>query len=515
MTLRHKLLTIFGALALLALVVAGITVWTQAQWAATEGALQGHYLRSLQVQRVRAATFRAFKEVPDAVTGGDPNARQEFDTLLGPIGEDFRHWAELADTDAERQQVEAVRGAFDRLVADARAVFALVDAGRQSEAFDLMEGRLEDQDFAGFQDVTEAAVQSDRETRDRVRAQTLGARRAAQTMLAVAVFGTLSLVLLLGGYLASDLFAPLRELERSLADVARGDLRRRLDAERRDELGGVNRAFNALAEAVARRERGAGLGATPAAGRADGVPAPAGAAWDGVPSRIALHALVSQLRTRVAALQRGGPGALTGGAGGAAAPTPAALLEEVDGLLHAVARVTEFGFPLDLTLAPTDVRALLYDVLLRFQEDLARRGASVEVQVAPEVGEAVVDRLKLRTALGELVRNALHALPERGGRVGLRAGIESAAGVGGAGGGSPAGALLVLEVADDGRGAPQSVLDRAPVPPGDPGGEPRHVGLRLTRAVVEQHGGTLRVRSEEGAGTYVRLALPLLRPGDP
>ena len=69
MNLRRKLLTVFGALAVLVLVTAGVTFWVTAQWQTTNDDLEAHYQRSLLLQRVRAATFRAFKEVPDAVTG--------------------------------------------------------------------------------------------------------------------------------------------------------------------------------------------------------------------------------------------------------------------------------------------------------------------------------------------------------------------------------------------------------------------------------------------------------------
>jgi hypothetical protein len=36
-----------------------------------------------------------------------------------------------------------------------------------------------------------------------------------------------------------------------------------------------------------------------------------------------------------------------------------------------------------------------------------------------------------------------------------------------------------------------------------------HVGVALTKAIVEQHGGHLEIESEPGQGTYVRLGLPL------
>jgi two-component system OmpR family sensor kinase len=158
MSLRQKLLTIFAALALISLVIAGVTSWTIRQWRATSEELEGHYQRSLLLQRVRAATFRAFKEVPDAVTGDDPNSRQEFIEYIRPAEEDFTKWSELANSDKEREEVRRVRERFDALVRDAGRAFDLVEAGRMREAFAFMEGQLEDNNFAPFQEVTEQAV---------------------------------------------------------------------------------------------------------------------------------------------------------------------------------------------------------------------------------------------------------------------------------------------------------------------------------------------------------------------
>ncbi len=60
MNLRRKLLITFGTLVLLGLTIAGITVWTTVQWESSNEDLQNHYTRSLETQRVRAATFQAF-----------------------------------------------------------------------------------------------------------------------------------------------------------------------------------------------------------------------------------------------------------------------------------------------------------------------------------------------------------------------------------------------------------------------------------------------------------------------
>jgi two-component system, OmpR family, sensor kinase len=490
MNLRQKLLTTFGGLGLLALVTAGMTVGATLKWQESEEKLQSHYQRSLLVQQVRAAVFRAVKEVPDAVTGGDEDARQEFDESLKTVDRDFQRWAELAHNNEERQQVEQVRKAYEALVQDARAVFDLVEAGRRNEALQLMEGELEG-NFVPFQTLTEEAVASDQNNRQVIRAQTQRTRQTAQLVLAIASFGTVSLVLLLAAYLASDLFAPLREVRQALDDLAAGDLERRLDEERADELGAINRAFNHMAEAIQQREQVVQLAAVPAGVAEEGAN---GSAWQYMPSRLMLHRLVSQLRSRVT--QLGSDNELDGD-GAVVTQHKQELVSQLDRLLQVVSRLTEFGFPLDLNLARTDIRALLYEVLLRFHDDFARRAISFELDISPAIGYAIVDRLKLREALGELVRNALAAIPESGGRLGLRTSIAAD------------GTQLLIEVADNGTGAEQPLINRAFSMREIGGNQRPGVGLKLTKAIVEQHGGHLDIDSRPGVGTYVQIKLPL------
>lgn len=300
MNLRKKLLTTFSGLALLALATAGVTVWAIAQWQNSERRLQGHYQRSLLLESVRTATFRAFKELPDAIISDDPDARQEFEAFLKPAEADFKRWAELADTEAERKQVQQVRNAYIALIQDAREAFTLVAQGQRDRAFAILEKQLEDIDFIRFEQVTQQAVASDRQNRQIISQQTQNTRQTAQLVLAIAAFGTISLMLLLAAYLASDLFAPLEEVEEALDDAAKGDFKRRLGEERQDELGAVSRAFNRMMEAMAERQQVAGLAAVPNGVVKDGVE---DSAWQHLPSRVTLHRLLSQLRSRVTQLQ--------------------------------------------------------------------------------------------------------------------------------------------------------------------------------------------------------------------
>jgi HAMP domain-containing protein len=336
MNLQRKLFTIFGGLALLALSTAGVTLWSIGQWQATEKQLQEHYERSLLLKQVRAATFRATNEISDALLESDRDALEEFEAALEPVDQDFQKWVALAETEAEKRQVKEVRNAYETLVQDARTVFRLLEAGRKAEAIQLAEGRLEERDFRRFETLTEQAVISDQSYRQVVRSRTQNTRQTAQLVLAIAAFGILSLILLLAAYLASDLFSPLREAEQALDDVARGDLQRRLDENRRDEIGAIHRAFNRMVNAIVQRERLMELATMP---HADNTGDMNNSDWADTPSRLTLHTLVSQLRSRLTQLHQNEQ--TNGNRDGAVAVQQKQdVIAQLEHLLQAVTRIT-------------------------------------------------------------------------------------------------------------------------------------------------------------------------------
>jgi signal transduction histidine kinase len=462
--LRRKLFRVFVALGLLGLLLVGVTGYTIAQWRETEETLSRHYVRSLRLQEVRALAFEAYTQVPDAVRSGE-STRTEYRDRLGPLGRAFDEWAALVEDDGERAQVAAVRDAAAQLDAGADRVLGLVEGGRPAEAEAALD-ELGTTAVQPFQDLTAAAVESDRDKRRALRAGADAARSTATLTLAVAGAGVVSLLLLVGAYLTGGVFTPVRRLRDALRALNRGEAAPRLPEDGDDEVAEVNREYNALAERATRRR----------------APAAAGAPVED--ASLVLRRMVAGLREEAAH--------------GAAAP---ALLARVDALEATLDRLGSLAAPVDLQLAPVGPAALLHDVLDRFADEVVRRSVSTGVEVDPDAGPLLADRARLREAVGELVRNALDALPARGGSLRLRA--------------LPARAedAVAVEVEDDGGGLAET--DLAWLYDGStPPSSRRGTGLRLATSVVEQHGGRLQLHTVPGGGTTAVLLLPIARPAD-
>jgi signal transduction histidine kinase len=112
----------------------------------------------------------------------------------------------------------------------------------------------------------------------------------------------------------------------------------------------------------------------------------------------------------------------------------------------------------------------------------------------------------LYRALVNLVANALDAMP-RGGTLTLRVAWSDAETLVGARAGTR---RVAVEVEDSGTGIEPADLDRVfnPFFSTKEGGT--GLGLALTQKIVEDHGGSIDVRSAPGAGALFRIALPLM-----
>ena len=136
---------------------------------------------------------------------------------------------------------------------------------------------------------------------------------------------------------------------------------------------------------------------------------------------------------------------------------------------------------------------------VEFLRPLARqKGMRIEWH-APEGPVPIrADPPRLQQAFFNLALNAFRAMKPGGS---LRVSVGRGEGV--------SGPAAVATFADQGVGIPAEDLERIFAPgfttrPGSPG-----IGLAVTRKVVEQHGGTIRVESREGKGTTFTLGFPV------
>jgi signal transduction histidine kinase len=175
------------------------------------------------------------------------------------------------------------------------------------------------------------------------------------------------------------------------------------------------------------------------------------------------------------------------------------LARAVDGLAAFVESLRRFAHPAPLGAGSADLNAVLREAEPALREAL-RPGATLVLDLAPAPLEVRGDAARTRELALDLVVAAVHTLGS-GGRLQVETSLAS-----GGGGGAPA-ALLVVRVDGPGLDPERArrifepfVLDQA-----------YDGGLRLPTAyeTVAASGGTMEAESRPGAGTTIRVTLPL------
>jgi signal transduction histidine kinase len=150
------------------------------------------------------------------------------------------------------------------------------------------------------------------------------------------------------------------------------------------------------------------------------------------------------------------------------------------------------------TLSQVGVAELIDETVEAFRPQAEQKGLVLTESVAPDVAPVRGNPEKLQRVLYNLVQNAVRHTPQDG-TVTLHA--ERAAG------------FVRIEVSDDGEGIPpeqaEHVFDRFfRGGDGARNGTGSGLGLSISRAIVEAHGGTIWVEPGERRGTRVVFTVP-------
>jgi signal transduction histidine kinase len=152
---------------------------------------------------------------------------------------------------------------------------------------------------------------------------------------------------------------------------------------------------------------------------------------------------------------------------------------------------------LELKLAPAGVRAIIDAAILGVRERAVRSRLTIDIAVADDVNEILVDETRMRQVLYNLLSNAV-GFSKVNGTVRLACWRQDAS--------------INFRVEDQGIGIPKDQIGRVfqRFESRSRGSEHRGAGLGLSiaKSLVELHGGTIEISSEEDRGTRVVVRIP-------
>ena len=264
---------------------------------------------------------------------------------------------------------------------------------------------------------------------------------------------------------------PFRDVMEAAERVAGGDYTARVAERGPPAIRGMARAFNTMTERLGKHEQ---------------------------LRRNLMADVAHELRTPLAIIQGKIEGLLDG-----VYPRDDAQLTEVLEELHLLSRLIEDLRTLALSEAGalrlekelTDVGELTRDVVRAFASEAAAQQVTLKIETAAGLPLAMIDGVRIRQVLNNLLSNALHYTPP-GGSIETTVGATNQTGI-------------FVQVQDTGSGMTQAEVERA-FERFQKGPDSRGSGLGLTiaRNLVLAHGGEIRAVSHPGSGTTISFTLP-------
>lgn len=292
------------------------------------------------------------------------------------------------------------------------------------------------------------------------------------------------LALLLGAILAAAAFAksvttPIRRLVEGAGEVAKGNLDLRIEPAPKDEIGELVRAFNAMAAELK-------------SGREELVRAERIAAWRDVARTLAheiknpltpIQLSLRRLRKRLTGIEAQDKGT---------SESLEIIDRQLDVLRDLASEFSNFARAPKLEPKPVNPNSIVSEIISFYRSSTGN--VSFVEELEHDIGPILADPGQLGRAFGNIVKNAVDAMPD-GGKLCASTTLE--------------GNWVKVEFRDNGSGIPEDALSRVFDPYFTTKGRGTGLGLAIVQQIVESHGGSIHIQSEPGKGTQVTLKLPV------
>lgn len=170
------------------------------------------------------------------------------------------------------------------------------------------------------------------------------------------------------------------------------------------------------------------------------------------------------------------------------------ILQNIDHLADTAEQILNVARPLNLIFQPKLIEPIVGDCLQLVESQLKASQVELKFDLAAET-MVLIDEASIRSALVNLLLNSIQAMPT-GGALTLSSRTRDG--------------RFLLKIADTGRGMTVEQTEKVFEPFYTTKSNGLGLGMPFAKRVIEQHRGSIRVKSRPGVGTEVEIELPVV-----
>jgi PAS domain S-box-containing protein len=170
------------------------------------------------------------------------------------------------------------------------------------------------------------------------------------------------------------------------------------------------------------------------------------------------------------------------------------IIDTINNLSNTADQILNFARPITLTLRRIDLNRVVSDIVHLLNPQLDANNVELELDLAQPRASAMLDEASIRSALLNLLLNAIQAMPG-GGRLSIMTATRPDA--------------LTLKITDTGSGMTAEQIKNVFEPFYTTKRQGLGLGMPYARKIIEQHHGEIRIESSPHAGTMIEVRLPV------
>ncbi len=172
------------------------------------------------------------------------------------------------------------------------------------------------------------------------------------------------------------------------------------------------------------------------------------------------------------------------------------IVEETTRITKSLRGLLNFSRPLVVEKTKTDINKLVDEIISKSKYTIGKKNIIVKKSLDKELPLIKVDKAQIDEVITNLVVNAIQAFTSQG-EIILKTKVNTNS--------------IYIEVTDDGPGIPKENLEKIfrPFFSSKGYGKGTGLGLSIAKRIINEHSGTIKVRSQIGKGTVFTISLPI------